>query len=159
MDGDGYEDLLVGAEKADSSSDTDVGAAYLFSGGAGQWAGSYDAASYAMAIILGASAEDYLGMGVDGGDLDSDGHADLVLGAWGVDSSSDSAVGAIYVFNGPLSGTTDVSAADGTITGDTAESELGQCVLAADLNSDGQLDVLAPAYGSDELAVFFGGEM
>jgi parallel beta-helix repeat protein len=157
VDGDGYEDLLVGAERVDSSSDADTGAAYLILGSASRYAGSYDVGSQAHAIIYGSSADDRLGKGVDGGDLDSDGYADLVLGAWGVDSSSDSAVGAVYVFNGPVVGSMDATSADATIIGDTADSAMGERVMLADINGDGQLDLLAPGWGSDEMPVFLGG--
>ena len=157
VDGDGYEDLLVGAERADSSTDTDTGAAYLILGSASRYAGSYDAGTNAEAVIFGASADDRLGMGVDGGDIDSDGYSDLVLGAWGVDSASDSAVGAVYVFNGPVVGTLDASSADASIIGDTADSAMGECVRVADINGDGLLDVLAPGWGNDEMPVFLGG--
>jgi hypothetical protein len=157
VNGDGYEDLLVGAERMDSATDVDTGAAYLFLGGASRWAGSADAASVAEAIVYGVSAGDNLGMGVHGGDLDADGYAELVLGAAGVDSAGDSGVGAIYVLNGPVAGSYDASTADAIIVGDTADSYLGECVRVADLNGDGQLDVLAPAWGADSMGVFLGG--
>jgi hypothetical protein len=157
VDGDGYADLLVGAERVDSATDADVGAAYLILGSASRYVGTHDAGTTAHAVIYGVSADDRLGKGVDGGDLDRDGYADLVIGAWGVDTASDSAVGAVYVFNGPVVGTLDASSADASILGDTADSAMGECVVVGDINGDGQLDVLAPGWGSDELGVFFGG--
>ena len=158
VDGDGYSDLLVGGETADHGSDADVGGAWLFLGGATRRSGTFDATSTADAVIWGAVPGDKLGMGVAGGDLDSDGNADLVLGAWGVDSGSGTSdVGAVYVFGGPVSGTLTTSSADAILTGEDASSALGECVRVADLDGDGQLDVLAPADGADELAVFFGG--
>ncbi len=157
VDGDGYADLLVGAERVDSSTDTDAGAAYLILGGASRYAGTYDAGSEAYAVIYGASGDDRLGKGVDGGDIDSDGYADLVLGAWGVDSGGDTDVGAVYVFNGPVVGSMDATSADFTLIGDTAESAMGERVMLADIDDDGQLDLFAPGYGSDELLIFLGG--
>ena len=157
VDGDGYEDLLVGAERVDSSTDVDNGAAYLILGSASRYVGTQDAATASEAVIFGASADDRLGKGVDGGDLDSDGYSDLVIGAWGVDASGDSAVGAVYVFHGPLVGSLDASYADFTLIGDTADSGMGERVMVADINGDGLLDVLAPGWGSDEMSVFLGG--
>jgi hypothetical protein len=156
VDGDGYQDLLVGAQYVDGAGGYDVGAAYLFLGGAARYRGSYDADSSAEAIIYGATADDNLGYGTDGGDVNGDGFSDLLLGAAGVDDAS-SDVGAVYLFEGPISGTTDASYADFTLVGDTASSGLGERVMLADISGDGQLDVLAPGEGSDELLIFLGG--
>jgi hypothetical protein len=107
-------------------------------------------------VIYGAAAGDYLGVGTDGGDVNGDGFSDLLLGAYGVDDSS-ADVGAVYLFEGPVSGTTDASYADFTLIGDTASSGLGERVMLADISGDGQLDILAPGEGSDELLIFLGG--
>ncbi len=156
VDGDGYEDLLAGAERDDGGAGADTGAAYLFLGGAARYSGSNDAATLAEAVIYGAAAGDYLGVGTDGGDVNGDGFSDLLLGAYGVDDSS-ADVGAVYLFEGPVSGTTDASYADFTLIGDTASSGLGERVMLADISGDGQLDILAPGEGSDELLIFLGG--
>ncbi len=157
VDGDGYEDLLAGSGKADGSAGTDAGAAWLFLGGAARWSGTADASSVATAVVWGTTADDSLGTGVAGGDLDSDGYADLVLGAWGVDDGATADVGEVYVLFGPVVGTLDSSSADASILGDTAESSLGECVRVADINGDGRPDLLAGAWGSDVLSVFLGG--
>ena len=157
VDGDGYEDLLVGSGKADGTAGTNAGAAWLFLGGSVRWLGTADASTVAEAAIWGVSADDMLGTGVAGGDLDGDGHADLVLGAYGVDQGSTVDTGEVYVFSGPVVGTLDSSYADATIAGDTAEGYFGDCVRVADISGDGQSDVLISAWGDDELSVFLGG--
>jgi len=157
VDGDGYEDLLAGSGKADGSAGSNAGAAWLFQGGAARWSGTADASSVATAVIWGVMAEDRLGSGVAGGDLDSDGYSDLVLGAWGVDDGGTADVGEVYVLFGPVVGTLDSSSADASILGDTAESSMGEIVRVADINGDGQPDLLAPAWGSDVLSIFLGG--
>jgi hypothetical protein len=157
VDGDGYEDLLAGSGKADGSAGSNAGAAWLFQGGAARWSGTADASSVATAVVWGVTAEDRLGSGVAGGDLDSDGYADLVLGAWGVDDGGIADVGEVYVLFGPVVGTLDSSSADASILGDTVESSLGECLRVADINGDGQPDLLAPAWGTDLLSVFLGG--
>ncbi|MFH1463092.1 MAG: lamin tail domain-containing protein [Pseudomonadota bacterium] len=158
-DGDGYEDLLVGSGNVDGSAGTDAGAAWLFPGGAVRWSGTADASTLATAAIWGVSADDRLGAGVAGGDVDGDGHADLVLGAYGVDLGSTADTGEVYVFSGPVVGVLDSGAADATIAGDVAAGYFGDCVRVADISGDGQLDVLISAWGADELAVFLGGGM
>ncbi len=157
VDGDGYEDLLVGSGKADGSAGVNSGAAWLFQGGAARWSGTADASTVATAAIWGATADDLLGAGVAGGDLDSDGYSDLVLGAGGVDDGSTADVGEVYVLFGPVVGVMDSSSADATITGDTATGYLGECVRVADIDGDGQPDLLAAAWGGDVLSVFLGG--
>ena len=115
--------------------------------------------SLATASIWGVTADDHLGTGVAGGDLDGDGHADLVLGAYGVDQGSTADTGEVYVFSGPVVGTLDSSYADATISGDAAEGYFGDCVRVADISGDGHEDLLVSAWADDELAVFLGGGM
>ena len=95
VNGDGHEDMVVGAYRSDSGG-SESGAAYLL---LGPFSGTTSLAS-ADARFLGEAAGDYAGNGVDGGgDVDGDGFADVLIGAFGNDSSGSSA-GAAYLFYG-----------------------------------------------------------
>jgi hypothetical protein len=99
--------------------------------------------------IFGAQAEDGLGP-VASGDVNGDGHADLVVGASTADGPDDSRAdaGEAYVFFGPRDGETlDLSRdkADVTIFGANASDFLGFAVAAADVNGDTFADILLGA--------------
>ena len=73
-DGDGFDDLLIGARDADANG-LQSGSAYLLRGGS-QLDGTFDL------ILIGESDNDRFGYAVAGpGDIDGDGHCDLLIGA------------------------------------------------------------------------------
>jgi hypothetical protein len=85
VDGDGYSDVLVGAMDFGGDSGGDVGGAYLLMGSALPSSGSLSSA----VRYSGELRSDYAGSGVAiGGDLDGDGHDDLVVGAAGAAGSA-----------------------------------------------------------------------
>jgi hypothetical protein len=90
-DGDGREDLLVGAYGTISGGRS-AGAGYLF---LGPVSGSLTAGD-AEASFLGTTDSECVGIGAALGDLDADGHADVVLGAAAYSGVASSA-GAVYV--------------------------------------------------------------
>jgi len=95
VDGDGMEDLAIGAPGADLSG-AFSGTAYLL---CAPEEGSHDL-SEARAAITGIDRDDSAGIAVAGpGDLDGDGVPDLAVGAYGVDTVADWA-GAAYVVPG-----------------------------------------------------------
>jgi len=93
VDGDGYDDVLVGAPGARHDGGTDNGAAYLFYGGpAPDWS--------APDLVLYGDEDDRLGAAVAGPvDVDHDGHHDLVIAAPGADDAHPDA-GAVWIFLG-----------------------------------------------------------
>ena len=133
---DGYADLIVGDYRS-SASASRAGQAYVFSGQNGS----------TLHIFSGALASDYLGMSVAGaGDVDKDGHADLLVGAYGADPGTParSAAGQVYVFSGQTGST--LYTFDGVLAGDY----LGYSVAGpGDVNKDGFPDLLVGAYGAD----------
>jgi len=160
VNGDGLDDMLVGAPSSDTAA-TDAGAAYLV---LGPVLGDYYL-SGADARLLGDDAGDEAGGAVCGdGDVDDDGYADMLVGATS-DSTAASAGGAAYLVLGPLSGDHSLSDADARILGSTAGTGVGSSLaLGGDVNGDAYDDILLGASlddttGTDAGAafVFLGG--
>jgi len=155
FDGDGAEDLAVGADQQFFTPGT--GKVYLFRGPLE--AGIRSAAS-AEAIVLGAAAGDEFGQTVafaSGG-----GPARLIIGA-PFNEAGGSTAGRVYVFRAPLAGTVPASAADQTISGDPGFT-VGHALAVADLDGDAREDLLVaspePTVASPgHVFLFFGGDV
>ncbi len=146
VDGDGHDDLLIGAH-GDNEGGSDAGAAYLV---LGPVTGIVDA-SLVDAKLVGEGGGDWAGMDVSGaGDVDGDGHDDLLVGAVG-NTEGGSNAGAAYVVMGPATGTVDLSRADAKLVGEARDDWAGFSVSSAgDLDADGNADVFVGAQGNDE---------
>ncbi len=145
VDDDGVNDVLVGAYWNDDAG-TDAGKAYLIYGPVN---GDLDLSS-ADATFVGEEEEDAAGVSVSfAGDVNGDGHDDMIIGAWkndrgGLDS------GTAYLVHGPAYGQNDLSAADAIMIGDAAGDYTAKTVAAAgDVDMDGFDDVLVGASCAD----------
>ncbi len=141
VDGDGYDDLVVGALHDDTAG-TDAGAAYVVYGPV-----TGDAALGAGATLLGCTASDAAGQALALGDLDEDGFADVVVSSQALGSLG--VVGAVYVVSGPLSGTSSLADADAAFSGRARLDEAGTALGLGDADGDGTLDLFAGAPGED----------
>ena len=164
VNGDEYDDVIIGAIQWNDGGPTREGAAFVFHGGPGGIADSFDPSGDADAYIQGEQSTVYLGTSVSGaGDVNGDGFDDIIVGAPNY-MDSDSFEGAAFVFRGSAAGIVGTSplTAVAYLDGDKAGAFLGTSVSGAgDVNGDGYDDVIvgAPRYnkGSSEegIAVVF----
>ncbi len=156
VDGDGLDDLLVGASTNDDSG-SDAGKAYLLLGSsvAASLSSTIDLSQADFAFI-GENSVDYAGRSVSAaGDVDGDGRDDLLVGAYKNDDGGRDA-GAAYLILGSsiaasLSSTIDLSQADFAFTGENASDHAGGSVCAAgDVDGDGRGDLLVGAPNNDD---------
>lgn len=149
VNGDGYDDILAGA--SDFSADFLVeGAAYLYFGGPNGPNESHDWFIKSNRIKL------FLGKPVSGaGDLNNDGYADFLVGAFPAHGEESSA-GEVWAFYGSPSGPATV--ADWSIVGQRAGELLGFSVVAlGDHNGDGYDDIaLGAPFGDSAVHLFLG---
>ena len=141
VDGDGIDDLLIGAYDADGGG-AGAGAAYLISGPV---SGEVDL-SEAVSRLDGEAPGDQAGYAVAGaGDVDADGFADLLVGAFENDDNG-MAAGAVYLFEGPVTGNYRLWAADARFVGELPGDQAGWALSGAgDVDGDGQDDLLIGA--------------
>lgn len=159
VNGDGFDDLVIGAIGADGTA-ASAGAAFVVFGRADGWAASLDLAvigGSSGARLLGEAGYDYTGEAVAmAGDINGDGLADLLIGAPRADGGG-SRSGAAYVVFGRSHGwPADISLAalDGSdgfrLTGLAEGDNLGAAVSAAgDVNGDGFDDLIVGAPFAD----------
>jgi hypothetical protein len=132
VDGDGYPDAIVGARGYNSYQ----GRAYIYRGGP-----TMDAT--ADLTLSGQGTQNYFGNSVaPAGDVDGDGYADALVGAFGYNGSR----GRVYLYRGgPSLDTTADLLLDGEAAGDA--SRFGFSVASAgDVDRDGYGDLLIGAY-------------
>ena len=163
---DGFADLIVGAYLADPNG-TDSGASYVVFGTASGFSSSLDVSALDGANgfqINGAAVDDRSGISVAGaGDVNDDGFADLIVGAYLADPNGTNS-GASYVVFGTASGfssSLDLSALDGAngfqIDGAAAGDKSGISVAGAgDVNGDGFADLIVGADGADPNGTYSG---
>jgi hypothetical protein len=157
VNGDGYDDILIGAPENDDGGDG-AGQTYLILGKTGGWTMDTDL-SAANASFWGENALDHSGTSIaTAGDVNGDGYDDLLIGApenreGGSFSPSDSA-GQTYLILGKSSGwsmDTSLADSDASFWGEGLEDSSGHSVsTAGDVNGDGYDDLLIGAHGSHE---------
>lgn len=156
VNGDGLADVIVGARNTDfDARRVDAGAAYVIFGRASN--ATIDLLNLGTNgfRIEGADFDDHAGAAVAGArDVNGDGLADVIVGAFRNDALRRFNAGAAYVVFGKASNTPVNLAAIGTagfrIDGAASEDFTGRSVSAArDVNGDGRADVIVGAPSAD----------
>jgi len=145
MNGDGYDDILVGAKYADIDQVvSNEGKAWVIYGPTSGFHGL----GGADAILYGEAENDYLGQAVAGvGDVNADGLDDILVGAPDNDDGG-SGAGKVYLVLGEPSAT---MSAEATITGRNPADAFGEAVAGgASVNGDAYDDILIGASEAED---------
>ena len=161
INGDGFDDLVIGARFADPNGSSGAGESYVVFGHAGGFAATLDLSTLNGNngfVINGIDSGDLSGHSVSGaGDINGDGFRDLVIGARAADPNGNSGAGESYVVFGHAGGfaaTLDLSTLNGSngfvINGIDQQDLSGHSVSSAgDINGDGFGDLVIGAPNAD----------
>lgn len=155
---DSFDDFIISAPYHDEDTRED-GKVYLILGRSSGWKRNL---SEADASYYGEGYDDEAGWDAQGaGDVDGDGYADFLIGAWYNDGNG-ADTGKMYVIRGKPSGwqrNVQLSAILDYIVGENAGDYMGfSCACAGDVNGDGAPDLIASAtYYSN--AYYWGGKI
>jgi len=161
INGDGFDDVIIGADRANTLFTADRGAAYVIYGGNSLAGTIIDLSSTTDTVgpagetrIHGRVANSWLGASVASGDINNDGFDDIVMSATGITGAGDNfQVGEVYAVygNSTLPATVvDLNRPPGTfgdtrITGTEEFVAFGFSVASADINADGFDDLILGA--------------
>jgi Ca2+-binding RTX toxin-like protein len=170
VNGDGFDDLIIGAGYAGPGGNSAAGESYVVFGKSGGFTSAIDLGMLDGTNgfrIDGIDAGDRAGGVSSAGDVNGDGFDDLIIGAGGADPGGNSAAGESYVVFGKSGGFTsaiDLDTLDGTngfrIDGIDVGDSAGRVSSAGDVNGDGFDDLVIGASSADpagESYVVFGG--
>ena len=169
INGDGIDDVIIGAWFADPNGKDFSGEAYVVFGQDGAFSPAFDLSTLNGSngfAIEGKFAHDRLGVSVHAaGDFNGDGFDDVIIGAYGADHALTYSGEAYVIFgdDGGFPATFDPATLDGTngvtipAADDFSHAATGRAVGAAgDVNGDGIDDILIGADGNDKAYVVFG---
>ncbi|MAE64843.1 MAG: hypothetical protein CMJ18_11295 [Phycisphaeraceae bacterium] len=178
INGDGFDDVIVGAPYAEVGATNDAGRAYVVFGKAGSFAAELDLSSLLAAnggngsagfVLNGIDADDHAGTSISrAGDVNGDLKDDLLVSAPRADPNNNDYAGEVYLVYGASSFPAEVGLGtlDGTngyiIHGTDVDDELGRAdqtvTGVGDVDGDGFDDVAVAADMADPNATDMAGE-
>lgn len=174
IDGDGYDDVIIGAYGDDPVMRSNAGMVnVVFGGPSAITDAALDLGNPPAGVlkIYGDDSDDNAGYACACGDINGDGKADIIIGAPGADPEGRSSAGEVYIILGSTTlkstATLDLGGLPAgvyRIYGDDANDHCGFALSTGDVNADGYDDVIIgapdgdPAGGSNagETYVYFG---
>ncbi|WP_204153432.1 cadherin domain-containing protein, partial [Leptolyngbya sp. CCY15150] len=158
INGDGFDDLIIGANRASPNGSTS-GSSYVVFGSGSEFSSTLNLSTLNGSNgfrIDGVAAFDYSGWSVSSaGDINGDGIDDLIIGAWGAAPNGSGSGSSYVVFGsgGEFSSTLNLSTLNGSngfrIDGVAANDRSGMSVSSAgDINGDGVDDLIIGAWGA-----------
>jgi hypothetical protein len=169
VNGDGFDDLIIGAISADPNGMSFAGQSYVVFGSKSGFGASFNPSTLNGSngfAINGIAAGDYSGRSVSSaGDVNGDGFDDLIIGAAAADPNGIPNAGQSYVVFGSNTGfgaSFNLSALNGSngfaINGATGDSSGLSVSSAGDVNGDGFDDLIIGATGADPNGIYNAGK-
>ena len=160
VNGDGFDDVVIGSISADPGGREGAGQSYLLFGHNNTWANVLELSSLdgqIGVIFNGISAGDQSGRGIAGGDVNGDGFSDVLIGARYADPNDNVNAGQSYIVfghNETWPAVLELSSLNGingsTIQGVSEQDQTGfDLASGRDVNNDGYDDVLISAHWSN----------
>lgn len=141
FNGDGTDDIAIGAPETDAGAGTDQGTVYVFFGGSGLVSAN---AAQANVVLTGEAGDDLFGRAVAALDIDGDGSDDLAVGAPQIEAGS----GNVYLFVGGSSfSSTGAASANSRVSGTSTGDQFGKSLAVGNVNGAGPDDLIVGSPG------------